>query len=529
MELTATEIWEKYRRGVDWHHKNSIYTKADKCHRFYEGDQWSDSNGSLGDDLARYNFIKPTVDYKTAMIAQNSMVINYSPNSADETEMQACNLLNGYAAKKWDRLKMDTKLWEVVKEGAITGDSFIYFYDDALSSQMLETDNVYLGDEQQQDIQKQPYIIVQERRLVSDVREEARQNGMSEEDIEQIQQDTDENDLNAWQNEVKGDGNEKCTTLLYITRGNGNVMFCRSTQAVMFQQPQVIKGMSRYPIAKFTWLKKHGSSRGVGEVWWLIPNQVEVNKTLYRRTESVKATAFPKPVYVEGQIENPDGISTVGTPVRVKYGSVNKVQEVFTYLQPAAISGDAKALQEEMMQTTRDLANAGDNAMGNINPEQASGAAIAAVKDAQAVPLNEQKSAAKQFVEDIALIWLDMLTAYGVNGIDTEDGTITGEMLEGLEPEIRIDVSDGNPYSRYARQQALDNALAAGYISFEEYVNALDEDANAPKAKFSEILKAREAQQEMQMEMPVSQAEMPVETPEAFTGELPMEATYEAL
>ena len=296
-------------------------------------------------------------------------------------------------------------------------------------------------------------------------------------------------------------------------------MFCRSTQTVMFQQPQVIEGMSRYPIAKFTWLKKHGSSRGVGEVWWLIPNQVEVNKTLYRRTESVKATAFPKPVYVEGQIENPDGISTVGTPVRVKYGSVNKVEEGFTYLQPAAISGDAKALQEEMMQTTRDLANAGDNAMGNINPEQASGAAIAAVKDAQAVPLNEQKSAAKQFVEDIALIWLDMLTAYGVNGIDTEDGTITGEMLEGLEPEIRVDVSDGNPYSRYARQQALDNALAAGYISFAEYVDALDEDANAPKAKFAEILKARAAQQ-----MP---AEMPAETQEAV--ELPMEETYAAL
>ena len=526
-ELTATAIWEKYQRGVDWHHKNSLYTKADKCHRFYEGDQWSDSNGSLGDDLARYNFIKPTVDYKTAMIAQNSMVINYSPNSADETEMQACNLLNGYAAKKWDRLKMDTKLWEVVKEGAITGDSFLYFYDDALSSQMLETDNVYLGDEQQQDIQKQPYIIVHERRLVSDVREEARQNGLSEDDIEQIQPDSDENDLKEWQNEVKGDGSEKCTTLLYITRENGNVMFCRSTQTVIFQQPQTIVGMSKYPIAKFTWLKKHGSSRGVGEVWWLIPNQVEVNKTLYRRTESVKATAFPKPVYVEGQIENPDGISTVGTPVRVKYGSVNKVQEVFTYLQPAAISGDAKALQEEMMQTTRDLANAGDNAMGNINPEQASGAAIAAVKDAQAVPLNEQKSAAKQFVEDIALIWLDMLTAYGVNGIETEEGTITAEMLEGLEPEIRIDVSDGNPYSRYARQQALDNALAAGFITFEEYVDALDEDANAPKAKFAEILKAREAQQ-MPAEMTMAEPEaMTAATPEAITA--PMEAMYEAL
>ena len=100
-------------------------------------------------------------------------------------------------------------------------------------------------------------------------------------------------------------------------------------------------------------------------------------------------------------------------------------------------------------------------------------------------------------------------------------------MLEGLEPEIRIDVSDGNPYSRYARQQALDNALAAGFITFEEYVDALDEDANAPKAKFAEILKAREAQQ-MPAEMTMAEPEaMTAATPEAITA--PMEAMYEAL
>lgn len=507
MEITAFDIWQKYQRGVDWHHKQSLYTKADKCHRFYEGDQWRDRHGSIGDDLPTYNFIKPTVDYKTAMIAQNSMVINYSPTGADEGEMRACTLLNAFAAKKWDSLKMDTQLWESVKEAAITGDSFLYFYDDALGSQLLQTDKVFLGDEQQQDIQKQPYIIVFERRLVKDVREEARQYGLPEDELDLIQADHDENNLNDSENEVKGQQSEKCSTLLYITRENGEVCFCRSTQNVVFQQMQTIPGMTHYPIAKLTWQKKHESSRGVGEVWWLIPNQVEVNKNLYRRLESVKSTAFPKPVYVEGMIENPDGIGAVGTPVRIREGSVQRLNDLFMYMQPAAISGDAKLLQDELLDTTRDLANAGDNAMGNINPEQASGAAIVAVKDAQAVPLNEHKAAAKQFVEDIALIWLDILTAYGLNGVDVEGEMLTAEMLEGLEPEIRIDVSDGNPYSKYAREQALENALAAGHISFEEYVDALDEDAHAPKAKFQEILKARQGMAE---EVPDEVLEQPM-------------------
>ena len=77
-----------------------------------------------------------------------------------------------------------------------------------------------------------------------------------------------------------------------------------------------------------------------------------------------------------------------------------------------------------------------------------------------------------------------MAAAYGLGGGPA------ARLPEGLQPEIRIDVSDGNPYSKYAREQALENALAAGHITFEEYVAALD--AHAPTAKFAEILKARQ-------------------------------------
>ena len=56
-ELTATAIWEKYQRGVDWHHRQSLYTKADKCHRFYEGDQWSDSYTFVPAGLGEVEFV----------------------------------------------------------------------------------------------------------------------------------------------------------------------------------------------------------------------------------------------------------------------------------------------------------------------------------------------------------------------------------------------------------------------------------------------------------------------------------------
>ena len=242
-KLTATEIWDKYQAGVDHHRKNFLYTKVDKCHRFYEGDQWRDQHGSIGEDLPVYNIIETIVNYKASMIAQNSMVIVYSPHEGREGEQEVCDLLNAHAEKKWDKLKMDGVLWDAVKEAAITGDSFLYFFDDSLRCQMVDSDSVFLGDEQQQDIQKQPYIILYERRLVSDVREDARNSGMDEEEVMQIVPD-DESVNYLAHDEVKTQAAEKCSVLRYISKDEyGNVQFCECTKTVMLKEMASIEGM----------------------------------------------------------------------------------------------------------------------------------------------------------------------------------------------------------------------------------------------------------------------------------------------
>ena len=45
-----------------------------------------------------------------------------------------------------------------------------------------------------------------------------------------------------------------------------------------------------------------------------------------------------------------------------------------------------------------------------------------------------------------------------------------------------------------SRGLALENALAHGHITFEEYVEALDENGGVPKEKFRAILERRRAQ-----------------------------------
>ena len=108
-------------------------------------------------------------------------------------------------------------------------------------------------------------------------------------------------------------------------------------------------------------------------------------------------------------------------------------------------------------------------------------------------------AAYKQFVEDLALVWFNLWVAYNPDGLEItyeREGqevaeVIPAEILTGMEVDIRIDVSPDNPWSKYAQQQTLDNLLASQHITFDEYVEALDDNGGVPKGKLTAILERR--------------------------------------
>ena len=163
----VTRIWELYEKGKAHHNEKKMYTKADRCHKMYEGDQWDGIDGVDKTKLPMENFIAPVVKYKVSSIAMNGMTITYNPMAGGDASV--CKVLNDYAAQKWEYQKMDTRLWDMAQEAAIVGESYLYFYDRNLNTQLINSTAVYLGDEQQPDLQKQPYIIIYERRMVRDV------------------------------------------------------------------------------------------------------------------------------------------------------------------------------------------------------------------------------------------------------------------------------------------------------------------------------------------------------------------------
>lgn len=527
----TTKIWGLYNKGIDYINKINLVNKTDKCHRFFNGDQWHGVKAD-NEELPMLNFIKGVVKYKVATVAQNTMSAVFSPMGNKEAEyINACDALNKHFATMWERSKMDSLSWKIIKDACIQADGYIFFgKSDVSEGQIIDNVNVLLGDEQNSNIQAQPYIIIAERRFIKDMRKEAEGNKVSPELIELITSDSERSYQLGDKMEVDYDSEDgKALSLLYMYKDDdGFIHIARSTKYVEYQPDTVLTatdpnsneksevGLKRYPLVNYTWEDKKGSARGCGEVEFLIPNQLELNKTLARRVISVKQCAFPKIAYLGNAISNPDEIDSVGAKIEIKDGNAQNIQNYIAYLNPAVLSPDAKNLSDELMTASKELAGAGDAAMGQVDPTQASGNAIIATRDQAALPLNEQIAKYRQFVEDLALLWYDIWVAYNPNGleiqIDDENKVmIPAETLAKMRVNVRVDVSQNNPFSKYAQEQSLISLMTSKLITFEEFVDALDDGSVTPKGKLKDILDKRKVQLENEQEALIAQQQQQIE------------------
>ena len=498
---SVTDAWHLYQKGVDHHEKASLFSQTERAFRFYEGDQW-DTVAESGGNMPTLNIISPLVDYKTSVVAMNKMSVHFSPfQSSGKVENlgKVCHRLNTYAAKQWRKNSFDKTCWDVVHQACIAGDSYVYFFNGEAEHELIDRTQIFLADEQNPEIQKQKYIIIAERKFVDDIKKEAKENKVPENEIDKIIADSDSGRFTNGV-EVKSDDG-KCVSLLKLWKEDGNVWFSRSTRDVVYQKPTRIDGLALYPIANFVWGKRRFSARGAGEVTNIIANQLEINRGLARRATAVKMAAFPKLAYNSAKIENVNEITKIGAAIEINEGGANSIHNIVSYLTPAPISGDAKVLTDELNFRTRELAGAGDAAIGMINPERASGAAIMAARDQAQLPLNRNVAEFRHFIEDVAAVWLNLWLVYNPNGLkfEAEDAegnvtaeSITADELKELKVNIRVDSYNASPFSKFAKEQALEIALMQGHITFEEYVSALEDDSNAPKSKFEKILNSRE-------------------------------------
>ncbi len=505
-----TEVWQQYQKGLDYVSALGLYERVERCHRMTKGDQWAGVMPG-GERPAQLNILLPMMKQATALVGQSLMGIHFSSMDfgAQHAQQAAlCAKLNEAAARTWEQLKMDQAQLEILEDAYIGGDSFCYFYFDEeqerLSLELLNPNNVLFGDEQNDQIQQQPYLIIAQRRYVADVRAEARANGLDEDEISRIVPDSDTTHSIGGDSEVEN--KLKLLSILKLWKEDGEVHICRSTKEVLYQPVQRIPGLRLYPIAQYSWNKQKGSARGLGDVWDKIPNQLSINKNLYRFECAVKTAAFPHKVYNAEALDERDvrALQDPSSAIAVHGAAGAPVGNLVAYLQPAQISGYAQSVWQDVIRLTRELSGVGET-MGSIDPERASGTAILAARESNSLSMNSQVARFKHFVEDVARIWWNLWGLYypagmpvvlkGKKGEEFEE-RIPAKALREMRVSIRIDATNRNSYSKIAHEMGLRELFQAGAITLEEYINMMDDDGTLPKGKLQDLLERRKEQKE---------------------------------
>lgn len=520
-DIKQTDLWTLYEQGRNYARLINMYSDTDRNYRMYNGNQWEGLPIS-GIEPVQLNFIKPIVKYKIGTINSNQYAINYSSENFENREFRktaekTCELLNKKAAKIWEKDQLDLKIRRVCKDSAINDEGIIYVtYDDENQTpinEIISKNDIYFGNENDSNIQNQPYIIIKRRLPVLTVQEMAKTQGVSDEKLMYIVGDNDNFEEPGEQ--AKYEKDDMCTVVTKMYKEKGTIHFEIATKYLEIKK-DADSGLKLYPVAHMIWEEKEGSARGEGEVRHLIPNQLEVNKTIMRRLITVKHTAYPTKVVNTDKIMNPADVDKVGVTIKTKNGmTVEDVNKLVGVVNPAQMSADVEKVQNEIISLSRELAGAGDIATGNVNPEDASGKAILAVQQASQQPLVEQLAELKNFIEDLARIWLDHITTYSKDGVTLEEETVdpqTGKkftqlvtvpqsVLLELQASVKVDITPKGAFDKYAQELSLENMLKAGYFNAEKlselktYVSVLDDDAVAPKGKLEDAIEKMEEEQ----------------------------------
>lgn len=527
-EREVTRNWYLYEVGKNYNNMQNLYEDGKENYNYYHGRQWEGlKKPSSASEPIVLNIIKPIIKYKVNVVNQNSYQLVFNPNTYNTQEEleQLKNVTKGltqFVNRMWEKSQSGKIVRNIVKNACINSEGIIHFFNEEenIFSEEIDKNNIYYGNENESNIQKQPYILIAYRKTVEEVRELARknkENGLttaSNEDIETIVSDMDY---------MEQPGSEKRTVEVtpmclvirkYEKKKDGKIWVSESTRYCSIVDEQNTE-CELYPFAHYVWEEERGYSRGISEVRGLLENQREINRTATRRAIAVKLGAYPKLVVDKDRVQNKEALGQVGTTIELKEMRADDVNKVISYLKPASMSADAYNLQQDLIQGTRELAGAGDTATGQVDPTQASGKAILAVQQASQQPLTEQVENYKYFLEDCLKVIFDIIKVYFINGLTlytTEDVVdelgqtesieqpfkITQKELEALDVNMKIDITPQSPYDKYAQEMSLENLLIRNYITLEEYTEALPEDSSMPKPTLETIIRKRkEARQQI--------------------------------
>ncbi len=493
MSYSIQKAWKQYEAGKEYKRRIGLYETIRKNERFYRGDQWQ---GGEGTDLPKpvFNITRRIMNYLICSVASTDLSIRFTaenlPFLTDEREraslQDGLDILSANAAYRWEQNAMDSKLFRMLTDAAITGDGVLYCYWDTkqrspqlftgdIVTEVIDNVNLFMSDVNSTDLQSQDYIILAGRTSVAALRREAEEAGVAEEDILKICADSDYQDQSGEmaKYELEGDEEQKATYIIKFWKENGKVVFEKSTRDCSIRRART--DCRLYPVAYMNWIPTKNSFHGTSPITELIPNQKFINRAYAMAMKHMTDTAFSKVIYDKSKI--PEWSNEVGQAIAALGGG--NISDAVSVVGTGEMQGGYMELIQSAIEMTKDMLGATESALGNMEASNTS--AILALQETARIPLEQVRNAYYCCVEELANIWADMMCSYypaerlipyrDEDQIRVE--TVDFSELKKGYLNARVDVSQVSRYSAVSAQNLLDKLLADGHISPEAYIKRL--------------------------------------------------------
>lgn len=508
--------------------EDGLYEAVTRQENFYSGKHWEGVNAP---DMEKpvLNFTHRVISYLIAMLVADDIGVNLTPFRKSAQREAMCKVLSGEIERAVERSRMKAEAREALRSCAVDGDCAIYFYLDGdrktgeaakgeVACELIENTKSIFGNPYDHRVERQPYILLVRRRQLQEARELAKENGAGEETLDKIRPDND-----SQYGDVDSRADDLVTCILKLWKEDETVHWkeiCRGAEL----QAERDTNYRRYPIAWMPWETVRGCYHGHSAMEGMIPNQIFVNKLWAMMMIQVKNMAFPKIVFNNTLIKR--WTNKVGDAIGVA-GDVDKA--IAQNIRGGDFSAQAMELVEKTIAYTKDYMGANDVALGNVQPDNTS--AIIAVQKASSAPLELQRLAYFQLMEDCVRIILEIMRCdYGIRTV-TVDGETAAElglltMQEGApvpehvemqldfsgmdldEMELNVDVGTSSYWNEITQQQSADNLLKAGIIKDAvDYVERIPD--KWVKNKAGLLKKLKEQQQQMMAAQPMQMQQLP--------------------
>ena len=513
-------VYQRYQRSVGFNHQIDLYDTVENNENFFIGKQWEGVRAN-GNPTPTFNFLKRVTLFQVATVSSDNITMQATPLSSTSRyslgDMErVSDVMNKQFAAIFERNRVVTLTREFMRNAAVDGDgcTYTWFNPDIETGQeakgdivteIVENTRVHFGNPNDKDVQNQPWILINLRRPVDEVRRMAQRNGFPGDEIRP--------DSECDGSEYDRLSSDRATLLVYFQKDpdTGHIWtgkYTRDGQVEAFRDTE----LKRYPLTWMNWDYVQDCYHGHALISQLIPNQVFVNQLFAMVMRSLQTTAFPKVIYDKTRIPHWDG--GVGRAIGVNGGGdLNSIAKI---LDPAAVSPQISQFIDAAINYTQSFMGTTDAALGDTRPDNTS--AIIALQRASNAPLELVKQNMYQAVEDLGRIYLDMMRVYygqryvqvkmftkdqmtnqplGMTMEEQDVNTLFDfSILDQIPLSLKLDVGASSYWSEIAAVQTLDNLLMQDKINLDDYLERIPDGYVSKKQELIDKLRgAQQAQQ----------------------------------